>query len=43
MPTSYMFGKPVSYDVPDTVIDKGVSKEVVEQFRDELKLCARRK
>lgn len=37
MPASYMLGKPVSYDVPDTVIEKGASKEVVEQFRDELK------
>ncbi|MGM7428560.1 phage portal protein [Bacillus pacificus] len=37
MPASYMLGKPVSYDVPDTVIEKGTSKELVEQFRDELK------
>lgn len=37
MPTSYMLGKPVSYDIPDTVIDKGANKELVEAFREELK------
>ncbi|HDR7486373.1 TPA: phage portal protein [Bacillus pacificus] len=37
MPASYMLGKPVSCDVPDTVIEKGVSKEIVEEFREQLK------
>lgn len=37
MPTSYMLGKPVSYDVPDTIIEDGASKDVVELFREQLK------
>ncbi|PFW61538.1 hypothetical protein COL20_16995 [Bacillus sp. AFS075034] len=34
MPASYMLGKPVSRDIPDTVIEKGVNKDLVEEFRE---------
>lgn len=33
MPASYMLGKPISRDVPDTVVKNGVKKEMVEEFR----------
>ncbi|EMA6344873.1 phage portal protein [Bacillus cytotoxicus] len=36
MPSSYMLGKPVSIDIPDTITDKGVSKAILEEFRERL-------
>lgn len=40
MPASYMLGKPISRDVPETVIKKGVNKELVAEFRELLESVA---